>query len=263
MTESPPVTPCTVIIPARLGSTRFPEKVLANATGRPLVWHVWNQARQARCARRVVVATDSPCVREAVVAFGGECVMTPRDCPSGTSRVAHAARRLGLAGNDLVANVQGDEPELDPHLLDAAVEALVRCGTPMATAAQPFAPEEDPADPNLVKVVLRADGTAMYFSRARIPYHRQASAPHDAACVPAEPLKHVGLYVYRASFLNAWDSLTPAAVEQTELLEQLRALYHGHPIAVAVGAHPGFGGIDTPQQYEAFVRRWQAAQGDG
>jgi 3-deoxy-manno-octulosonate cytidylyltransferase (CMP-KDO synthetase) len=249
----------TIIIPARLGSTRFPGKVLASATGRPLIQHVYEAARGATCATRVVVATDDERVRRAVGAFGGECVMTSPEHPNGTSRLAEAAATLGLAADAIVVNVQGDEPELEPSAIDDAVAALEQTGAPVATVAQPFGESENPADPNVVKVVLRRDGTAMYFSRSLVPY------PWDAApTAPSgdrwheKPLKHVGLYVYRRSFLETYVHLEPTALERTEQLEQLRVLYYGHAIAVAVCPARGFGGIDTPEQYEAFVMRWKA-----
>lgn len=247
------MTTATIIIPARLGSTRFPGKVLANATGKPLIQHVFEAAKRARCAVRTVVATDDERVRAAVAAFGGECVMTSVEHPNGTSRLAEAAAKLGLSADAVVVNAQGDEPELEASLIDRAVEALERTGAPVATVAQPFGDGEDPRNPNLVKVVVRRDGTAMYFSRALIPFPRDADAGgHE------RPLKHVGLYVYRRSFLDQYLRLEPSPLEQTEQLEQLRVLYHGFAIAVAVCPGRGFGGIDTPEQYEAFVKRWRA-----
>jgi 3-deoxy-manno-octulosonate cytidylyltransferase (CMP-KDO synthetase) len=254
------VTCATVIIPARMGSTRFPGKVLACATGRPLVQHVWEAAKRARCASRVVVATDDDRVRAAVEGFGGECVLTGEH-PNGTSRLAEAASKLGLGADAIVVNVQGDEPELEPAVIDEAVGAIERTGAPVATVAQPFGPDEDPTDANLVKVAVRADGTAMYFSRALIPY---ASEGGRGGRLPSQsrgewhgPLKHVGLYVYRRAFLDRYRSLEPAEIERVEQLEQLRVLYHGFAIAVAVVRSRSFGGIDTPEQYESFVRRWR------
>jgi 3-deoxy-manno-octulosonate cytidylyltransferase (CMP-KDO synthetase) len=241
----------TVIIPARMGSTRFPGKVLASATGKPLIQHVHDAAARAECAERVIVATDDERVRAAVVAFGGVCVMTRADHPNGTSRIAEAAASLGLSGDSIVVNVQGDEPELEPTVIDRAVSALERTGAPVATVAQPFGEGESPADPNLVKVVLRCDGTAMYFSRALIPHVR------DSGADGVTPLKHLGLYVYRRAFLDGYLKLQPTELEKKEQLEQLRILYHGHAIAVAVVEGRGFGGIDTPEQYDAFVKRWR------
>lgn len=245
--------PVVIIIPARMASTRFPGKVLADRTGKPLIQHVYESASRATCSRRIVIATDDERVTAAAARFGAECVMTRADHPNGTSRLAEAAMKLGLGADTIVVNAQGDEPELDATLIDAAVEALISTGAPVSTVATPFR-EEDPADPNVVKVVVRSDGTALYFSRARIPYQRDSHATN-----PVMPLRHVGLYVYRRAFLDEYTRLKPTELESTEQLEQLRVLYHGFSIAVAVRQTTGFGGVDTPEQYEAFVRRWTSA----
>jgi len=244
-----------IIIPARMASTRFPGKVLAAKTGKPLIQHVYEAAKQAACAGRVVIATDDARVAGAAKGFGAESVMTRADHPNGTSRLAEAAAKLGLGAGEVVVNAQGDEPELEPALIDAAVGVLAGSGAPMATAAVPFAPGEDPADPHMVKVVVRRDGRAMYFSRALIPFERGRGATTRAG-VP--PLKHIGLYVYRRPFLDTYLSLPETALEKTEQLEQLRVLWHGHDISVAVRNIRTFGGIDTPEQYEAFVKRHAA-----
>lgn len=240
------------IIPARLGSTRFPEKVLASATGKTLIQHVYERAALARGVSRVVVAVDDKRIAAAVTAFGGASVMTSAEHPNGTSRLAEAASLLGLGDDAIVVNVQGDEPELDPALIEAGVSALVESGADAATVASPFGAGEDPENPNIVKVVLDARGRALYFSRSPIPY--QGRAEIGAA---ARALKHVGLYVYRVAFLRRYVALPPTPLEQTEKLEQLRVLEHGHTMAVAVmeSRHVG---IDTPEQYAAFVRRWKA-----
>jgi 3-deoxy-manno-octulosonate cytidylyltransferase (CMP-KDO synthetase) len=237
------------IIPARLGSTRFPRKVLADRTGKPLVQHVWERARLAKCISRVVVATDDAGVFDAVLRFGGEGVMTRVDHPNGTSRLAEAASLLDLEPDRIIVNVQGDEPELEPETVDAAVDALLRTASPMATAAAPFSPADDPADPNIVKVVCRLDGVAMYFSRSPIPFDRDKRGGSDAAV-----LRHVGLYVYRRAFLDQYVRLPITPLERCEQLEQLRALQHGHAIAVAM-VNEARAGIDTAEQYEAFVQR--------
>lgn len=238
------------IIPARLGSTRFPRKVLARETGTPLVMHVVEAARRAGALGEVCVATDSAEVRDALA--GVRVLMTSLDHPNGTSRLAEAADLLGLADEDIVVNVQGDEPEIDPALIDAAVGALRSSGAPVATVGSPFAPGEDPANPNIVKVLRSAAGEALYFTRALAPY------PRDGAFAPgAGPLKHVGIYVYRRAFLRRYVRLAPTPLELTEKLEQLRVLEHGERIAVALfEAHHC--GIDTPEQYAAFVARWRA-----
>lgn len=251
----PSANAVVAIIPARLGSTRFPRKVLANATGKPLIQHVWESARLASSLSRVVIATDSHEVRDAVLAFGGECVMTREDHPNGSSRLAEAADALCLADHDIVVNVQGDEPEIDPGCIDVAVASLRSTSADAATIASPFAADEDPANPNLVKVVLARDGTALYFSRSLIPHTRHGGTP-------LTPLRHVGLYVYRAATLRTYVQLAPTPLEQSEMLEQLRLLEHGLRIAVAVRTVTTTG-IDTPAQYTEFVNRVRSPLPDG
>jgi len=243
------------IIPARLHSVRFPGKVLANETGRPLIRHVYDAARAAPGISRVVVAADDERVAEAVGAFGGECVLTSPSHENGTARIAEACDLLGLPKPAIVVNVQGDEPELEPALIRAAIDAIRKSGAPVATVAVPFGSGEDPANPNIVKVVRRIDGTALYFSRSRIPVDRDGGAPSEA-----RPLRHIGLYVYRREFLSRYAALTPTPLEQAERLEQLRILEHGFPIAVALCTNAGGPGIDTPEQYRDFVQRWRARQ---
>ncbi|MBL8764504.1 MAG: 3-deoxy-manno-octulosonate cytidylyltransferase [Phycisphaerae bacterium] len=242
------------IIPARLGSTRFPEKVLAARTGKPLVQHVAEAASGARSVRRVVVATDSERVVEALRPYGTEVVMTGAEHPNGTSRLAEAAAQLGLGRDEIVVNVQGDEPEAAAEIIDLAVSELVRSGAEVATAASPFAEGEDPSDPNIVKAIVGQNGLALYFTRARAPFHRDPRSGPP----PSPPLKHVGLYVYRGWFLERYVTLAPTPLERTEMLEQLRIIEHGHRIAVAIGSSP-WTGIDTPAQYDAFVTRYLAS----
>ncbi len=243
---------CVCVIPARMGSTRFPGKVLANKTGKPLVQHVVEAAARASSVARVVVATDDERVRAALTALGTEVVMTTPDHPNGTSRLAEAARKLGLEPDAIVVNAQGDEPELEPGTIDAAVAALQRTGAAIGTAARPYGPDEDVRDPAGVKVALRLDGTAMYFSRSPIPFDRDGRGGENARV-----LRHVGLYVYRRTFLDEFLKLEPTPLERCEQLEQLRALQHGYTIAVAI-VDRGAAGVDTPEQYEAFVERWRS-----
>jgi 3-deoxy-manno-octulosonate cytidylyltransferase (CMP-KDO synthetase) len=250
------------IIPARMGSTRFPGKVLAAETGKTLIQHVYESARRAGCLARgrVVVATDDERVRAAVLGFGGECVMTRADHANGTSRLAEAAAILGLGAGQVIVNVQGDEPELEASVIDRAVGALEESGAPMATVAAPFADAAEAANPNIVKVVCRRDGRAMYFSRSVIPFDRDGSnrrgarQPHAGSM----PLRHIGLYAYRREFLDVYVGLSQTPLEASEQLEQLRALEHGYEIAVAVVEKTGPPGIDTPEQYREFVARFNA-----
>jgi 3-deoxy-manno-octulosonate cytidylyltransferase (CMP-KDO synthetase) len=248
------------IIPARLGSTRFPAKVLAARTGKPLIQHVWESTRLAGSLARVVIATDDQRVMNAARSFGAEAVLTSPDHPNGTSRLAEAAAKLGLAADAIVVNVQGDEPELFPSVIDDSVSALLRGesggggGAAIATAATPMSASERADDPNIVKVVLARDGSALYFSRSRIPFDRDGvgGGGSNVRC-----LRHIGLYVYRRDTLERYAQLPPSPLEQAEKLEQLRALENGLRIAVAI-VRPeatGGGGIDTPEQYDAFVRR--------
>jgi len=243
------------IIPARLGSTRFPGKMLASETGRPLVLHTLEAAQKSARLERVVVATDDDGIASAVRGAGGEAVMTSASHPNGSSRLAEAADVLGLADDAVVVNVQGDEPEIDPGLIDLAVDALVGSGADVATVGSPFGPGQDPADPNIVKVVVDCRGRALYFSRSLVPFDRDGAGGGGGV---AGPLKHVGLYVYTAGFLRRYVGLAETPLERTERLEQLRVLEHGHTIAVAV-AEAHHVGIDTPAQYAAFVARWRAS----
>lgn len=241
------------IIPARLSSTRLPGKVLLSESGRPLIQHVYEAACGSKRAGRVVIAGDDQRIIDAARAFGAEAVLTSPSHPNGTSRLAEACDRLGVDdARKVVVNVQGDEPELDPSLIDAAIEALE--GSALAHAATigcPFEPGEDPSDPNIVKVVRRVDGTALYFSRARIPFDRDGTGAG-----PALLLRHVGLYAYRRDFLRTYLSLSHTPLEECEKLEQLRVLEHGYVIAVGVARPRWTGvGIDTPEQYRAFVQR--------
>lgn len=249
--------PLTVgVIPARLASSRFPEKVLKAETGTPLVVHVLEQARKARSLDRVVVAADHPRIVAAVEAAGGEAILTREDHPNGTSRLAEVANHLRAnhLRAEVFVNIQGDEPEIEPETIDAAVELLHESPwAEVATVATPFAADESVSDPNLVKVVLGVGGRALYFSRSPIPFHRDAAQGDRPR---SEPLRHVGLYVYRAPFLATFVTWPPSALEETESLEQLRVLERGHGIAVAVRTVASHG-IDTAEQYAAFVARYR------
>lgn len=249
--------PAVAIIPARLGSTRFPGKVLAADTGRPLVAHVVERAMMARSIGRVAVATDAPEVARALEPTGVEVIMTRVDHPNGTSRLAEAAGLMGLPDDAMIVNVQGDEPEIDPDLIDETVSATRRSGEPIGTLASPFRAGEDPRNTNIVKVVTRLgpDGIdrAIYFSRSPIPHHRDAGEVGDGV---VRPLKHAGLYVYRRPALERFVAMPESGLERTEKLEQLRAVEAGWSIAVVIRDFSHVG-IDTPEQYEAFVARWR------
>ncbi|MEM1329673.1 MAG: 3-deoxy-manno-octulosonate cytidylyltransferase [Planctomycetota bacterium] len=245
------------IIPARLASTRFPRKLLAHDTGHPLVRHVYDAAAAAPMLDRVVIATEDEEIASAVRSFGGEAVMTGEH-PNGTSRLAEAAERLGLADSDIVVNIQGDEPELDPGAIGAAVRSLgaaEAADRQVGTVAAPLAFPEEFSDPNVVKVVTDLNGRALLFSRAPIPNPREGR--HESG---AEPLRHVGLYSYTVGFLARYVTLEETPLERTERLEQLRVLEHGYAIGVERISH-AHAGIDTPEQYSAFVARWRSGQG--
>ena len=239
----------TVIIPARLASTRLPNKPLADLGGKPMVVRVAERAR-ASGATRIIVATDHEDIAAACAAHGVSAVLTRADHPSGTDRIAEVAQVLGLGAHEVVVNLQGDEPLIDPSLL-AACAARIDANTPMATCAHPILDAIDVFNPNIVKVVLDKLGRALYFSRATIPWHRDAfAASHDslplAQFAGHPPLRHIGLYAYSNAFLQAYPKLDVSPLESIEALEQLRVLWHGYPIAVHVTQEAPHGGVDTP-----------------
>jgi 3-deoxy-manno-octulosonate cytidylyltransferase (CMP-KDO synthetase) len=238
----------TALIPARYASTRLPGKPLADIAGVPMVVRVARRAERAG-AERVVVATDDERIRAAVEKHGVACCLTRGDHPTGTDRLAEAAMQLDLADDAIVVNVQGDEPLLAPELIRGVAELLA--AHPDAAIATACHAIDDPAEafnPNVVKVVLDRAGYALYFSRATIPWARDAFAISRAALPPNFPLhRHYGLYAYRAGFLRRFPSLPPAPVERFEALEQLRALWHGHRIVVQVAAGTPAPGVDTEE----------------
>ncbi|KQY11610.1 3-deoxy-manno-octulosonate cytidylyltransferase [Massilia sp. Root133] len=238
-----------VIIPARLASTRLPNKPLADLGGKPMVVRVAERAQQSG-ASRIIVATDHADIAAACAAHGVEACMTRSDHPSGTDRIAEVAHLLGLAPDAVVVNLQGDEPLIDPALL-AACAARISADVPMATCAHPLSDVADAFNPNVVKVVLDKLGRALYFSRATIPWHRDGFAATRAQ-LPAGyvPLRHIGLYAYSNAFLQRYPQLEPSPLESIEALEQLRVLWHGVPIAVHVTAEAPHAGVDTPADLE-------------
>ena len=240
----------TVLIPARLASTRLPGKPLADIAGLPMVVRVAQRAAGSAASRVVVAADDeqivAACRRHSVAA-----VLTRTDHATGSDRLAEACALLGLDGDDLVVNVQGDEPLIDPGLIDACAALLAsQPGCVMSTAAHAIDTPDELDNPNVVKVVLDGAGRAMYFSRAPIPWWRDARAS-GAPPIPADPpLRHIGLYAYHAGFLRRFPLLAASPLEQIEALEQLRVLWHGERIAVHVSdTRPG-PGIDTPEDLE-------------
>ncbi len=240
--------PFTVLIPARLASTRLPNKPLADIAGKPVIVRVAERAERSGAAQ-VVVAADAPEILHACAAHGVRAIATRADHASGSDRLAEACALLGLDGDDVVVNVQGDEPLIDPALIDAVAALLSSSPVArMGTAAHAIENVADFLNPNVVKVVTDAQGLALTFSRAPLPWWRDGFAGGVTA-LPAQPapLRHIGLYSYRAGFLRAFASLAPAPLEQCEALEQLRALWHGHRIAVHVTARAPGPGVDTPE----------------
>lgn len=229
------------VIPARYASTRLPGKPLLNETGKFLIQHVYEQVRKCALLDRVIVATDDERILQAVRSFGGEAAMTSAHHPSGTDRAAEAVKEIDCAK---VVNVQGDEPEVNPEHVETVVGLLDHAE--MATLATPFANPAEATDPHRVKVVIDRHHNALYFSRARIPHQNGTPAP---------ALLHLGMYGYTKNFLLRYVTLDRTALEQAEKLEQLRALEHGYKIKVGVVRGPSSGGIDTPADYAAFVKR--------
>ena len=234
-----------VIIPARYASTRFPGKPLVDIGGKPMVVRVCERAAQSGAAA-VHVATDDERIASPVRAHGHEALMTRADHPSGTDRIAEAAAQLKLRDQDIVVNVQGDEPLISPTLIAQVALLLEKLkDASVSTACHEIHDAAALANPNVVKVVLDAQGYALYFSRSQIPYPREPGGRW---------YRHAGIYAYRVGFLKRYSALPPCPLEKTEALEQLRVLWHGHRIAVAVSEMEIPPGVDTPQDLEA-VRR--------
>jgi len=238
----------TVLIPARMASSRLPDKPLADIAGLPMVVRVAQRAKLS-AASRVVVAADDARIVTACQTHGIDAVLTRTDHPSGSDRLAEACDLLQLQDTDVVVNVQGDEPLIDPASIDAAAELLQsRNDCSMSTLAHAIDNVADFANPNVVKVVLDARHTALYFSRAPIAWWRDGFANGQFSALPnPAPLRHVGLYGYRVGFLREFPKLAQAPIEVTESLEQLRAMWHGHRIAVHITDHSPGPGVDTPE----------------
>jgi 3-deoxy-manno-octulosonate cytidylyltransferase (CMP-KDO synthetase) len=239
-----------VVIPARYASSRLPGKPLADIGGRPMVLHVLERALQAG-AESVVVATDDVRVQQAVEAAGHQALMTSPDHQSGTERLVEVAETLGWPDDALVVNVQGDEPLIDPMLIrEAARQLVLHDDAVMATLAHPIHDHADFINPNVVKVVPDEAGYALYFSRAPIPWPRDAFAAQQAMPHELGALRHIGLYAYRAGFLRTYASLASSPLERYEMLEQLRVLWHGHRISLGITPLAPAPGVDTPEDLE-------------
>ena len=248
-------TPFTVIIPARLASSRLPEKALADIAGKPMVVRVAERAKLSE-AQRIVVATDHTAIAAACSEYGIEAVLTGKQHASGTARLAEAALLLGMADEDIAVNVQGDEPLIDPALINRTAELLGSSSAQMATAAHPIADAAEFLNPNCVKVVLDQRRNALYFSRAPIAWPRDAFAETQAVLPEGfVPLRHIGLYAYRVGFLHQYVGLPPSPLESIESLEQLRVLWHGGKIAVTVCDNAPAAGVDTAEDLQR-VRDW-------
>ena len=235
------------IIPARYASQRLPGKALAKLAGKPMIQHVYERALQAPSLSRVLVATDDARIRDAVLEFGGEAIMTDASHATGTDRLAEVAE--GLEEVSIVVNIQGDEPLLSPDAIEAVIAALLLDpSVPMSSAMAPLPSAREANDPNVVKVVTDLQGFALYFSRSPIPLSRADSS------MPGPWMKHIGLYAYRRDFLLYFADLEPSQLERCEALEQLRALEHGHRIQMALLESDDSIGVDTPEDL-ARVRR--------
>ncbi len=248
----------TILIPARLASTRLPSKPLADIAGAPMIVRVAQRVAHSG-AQAVVVATDAAAVVEACHAHGVRAILTRADHPSGSDRLAEACGLLGLADEHLVVNVQGDEPLMDATLPAAAAELLAqRPDCVMSTAAHAIESDADYTNPNVVKVVLDARSTALYFSRAPLPWWRDAP-PNGGPPSQPVPLRHIGLYAYRVGFLKQFPTLAQCDVERAEALEQLRVLWHGHKIAVHQTHRAPGPGVDTPHDLARARALWHGA----
>ncbi len=232
------------VIPARLASTRFPNKALAILAGKPMIQHVWERTLLAKRINRLVIATDHQEIYRAAVSFGAEVMMTREDHLSGTDRVAEVA--YGLPDYPLIVNIQGDEPLIDPAAIDATVEGLAGSAAEMGTLKKKIEIAEELDNPNVVKVVTDVDGNALYFSRSRIPFNRSGEE--------IDYYKHIGLYVYRRDFLLGYSNMPVGPLEIAERLEQMRALENGHGIHVVTTNYESLG-VDTPQDLELVAQK--------
>jgi 3-deoxy-manno-octulosonate cytidylyltransferase (CMP-KDO synthetase) len=241
-----------IIIPARYDSVRFPGKPLAPLKGKPIIQHVYENSMGSALSEEVIVATDSEEIRNAVIRFGGKVVMTSPTHPSGTDRIAEVASKMEY---DIIVNVQGDEPLIRPDIIDASVRLLDDERASIGTLARKITKKEEILDPNIVKVAIDSEGFAVYFSRAPIPYHRDRWKDLGAVEVEMDGVfHHIGIYSYRKEALLALSKLWPTRLEQTERLEQLRAIEHGMRIKVGETDYEVMG-VDTPDDLES-IEKW-------
>ncbi|PKO53518.1 MAG: 3-deoxy-manno-octulosonate cytidylyltransferase [Betaproteobacteria bacterium HGW-Betaproteobacteria-2] len=248
-----------IVIPARYASIRLPGKPLLDIAGKPMVVRVADKAQAT--GAEVVVATDDRRIFEAVEAHGYRVVMTREDHVSGTDRIAEVAMKMGWAENEIVVNVQGDEPLIEPTLIEeVALNMAQHNEAAIATACHQIHDKALMLNPNVVKVVLDKEGYALYFSRAPIPYPRDAFAAGQELPDAILIYRHIGIYAYRTSFLRAYAGLQPSPIEQYESLEQLRALWHGYKISVAVTTHPPAAGVDTQEDLDAMRKLYSAVE---
>ncbi|CAK4068511.1 3-deoxy-manno-octulosonate cytidylyltransferase [Vibrio sp. 16] len=238
----------TVVIPARYQSTRLPGKPLADIGGKPMIQWVYEQAIQAG-AENVIIATDDKRVESAVQGFGGQVCMTSPNHESGTERLAEVVELMAIPDDHIVVNVQGDEPLIPPSIIRQVADNLANCSAPMATLAVEIEDEAEVFNPNAVKVLTDKDGYAMYFSRATIPWDRDSFANENKE-IKQPLMRHIGIYAYRAGFINTYINWQPTALEKIECLEQLRVLWYGEKIHVEVAKESPAAGVDTPEDLQ-------------
>ncbi|WP_410678344.1 3-deoxy-manno-octulosonate cytidylyltransferase [Avibacterium paragallinarum] len=248
------MTAFSVIIPARFASSRLPGKPLAEIAGKPMIAHVWQRAKQSG-ANRVVVATDNNAVADAVCSFGGEVCMTSASHNSGTERLAEVVEKLALPDDEIVVNIQGDEPLIPPVIVQQVADNLANNGVKMATLAVPLNDAEELFNPNVVKVVADKTGSVLYFSRAAIPWNRDqfaglSDAQKTQLTLQTPYLRHIGIYAYRAGFIKQYIQWQPTALENIESLEQLRVLWYGEKIHIDIAKEIPAVGVDTPEDLE-------------
>ena len=240
----------TVIIPARYASSRLPRKPLADIVGKPMIQHVWKKAQQAS-ANRVIIATDHEEIEKVAKAFGAEVCIPSTEHNSGTERLSEVIEKMAIADNEIIVNVQGDEPLIPPAIIQQVAQNLAENQVNMATLAVKLETKEELFNPNCVKVVTDQKGMALYFSRAAIPFARDHFADCNDAFVASQPyLRHIGIYAYRAKFVNQYIRWQPTVLEKLESLEQLRALWYGEKIHVELAKEAPQVGVDTLEDLE-------------